>query len=263
MSVEAVNIADLGDTERAALTRLITSLADSKRLMGIRYSDWVLGAPSVEAGIAASSMTQDEWGHARLLYAMLKECGLDPKDVEHGRPDDAYASLDPLDAPFGDWAAVVAGMAVVDGALSTALQAFAEGRCAAARSRVPKMLAEEAFHVSLAAAWYRRLAASEGEGRTRLATATEAMLPPVLAWLGADDGPARTLAEAALTAPGAEQVAAFRDAVRDLLAEAGVDVDAAEPAAQWDETRGRGPGHPDPDALERARGDRNRTLLVE
>ena len=31
----------------------------------------------------------------------------------------------------------------------------------------------------------------------------------------------------------------------------------------WDEGRGRGPGHPDEEAVERARGDRNRTLFVE
>ena len=49
---DAINVDALSDGGRAALERLILSLADSKRLMGIRYSDWILGSPSVETGIA-------------------------------------------------------------------------------------------------------------------------------------------------------------------------------------------------------------------
>jgi len=208
-------------------------------------------------------MTQDEWGHARLLYAMLKDCGLDPTVIEHKRGAEEYASVDALDGPFEDWAAVVAGMVLIDGAISVALGAFAEGRCEAARTRVPKMLAEEEFHSSLGAAWYRRLTESGGEALERLQGATNTMLPPVLAWLGVDDEAAATLVAAGITTSGAEQVAAFRDGMRDLLAAAGVDVDAATPAPEIDPARGRGPGHPDEDAIERARGDRNRMLLVE
>ena len=256
-------VPDLGAPEKKALTRLMMTLADSKRLMGIRYSDWILGAPSVETGIASSSMSQDEWGHARLLYAMLKECDLDPTAVEHERAAEEYASVDVLDDSFGDWAAVVAGMVVVDGGITAVMRSFAHGRCEPARSRVPKMLAEEEFHASLGAAWYRRLAKAGGEALQRLQGATEAMLPPVMAWVGADDEAARTLTAAGIIDAGPDRLAAFRDDVRDLLAEAGVDVDAVGPATEWDAVRGRGPGHPDADAIERARGDRNRMLFVE
>ncbi len=248
---------------RAALRRLVITLADSKRLMGIRYSDWLLGAPTIETGIAASSMAQDEWGHARLLYAMLKDFGEDPVAVEHERPDEDYASVDPLDAQFPDWAAVVAGMVVVDGALSVALEGFAGGRFEPARTRVPKMLAEEEFHRSLAVAWYRRLSQASEEARSLLRAATQSMLPPLLTWLGAADEAAERMVAEGVTRPGAELVAAFRTAVGPLLSEAQVDVDAFEPAGEWDPRRGRGPGHPDGEALERARGDRNRMLFVE
>ena len=249
---------------RAALRRLVLSLADSKRLMGIRYSDWLLGAPSLEAGIAASSMCQDEWGHARLLYAMLKDLGEDPAAVEHERPDGAYASVDALDAPFADWAAVVAGMVLVDGALSVVLESFSRGSYEPASSRVPKMLSEEEFHRSLGVAWYRRLAgSSSAEALGLLRKATEAMLPVMLAWVGARDESAVRLVEAGVVGPASELKSGFIESVRDVVSLAGVDVDAALPSAGWDAARGRGPGHPDADALERARGDRNRALLVE
>lgn len=248
---------------RVALRRLILTLADSKRLMGIRYSDWLLGAPSIETGIAASSMAQDEWGHARLLYAMLKDLDLDPLTFEHDRPAGEYASVGALDAPFRDWAAVVAAMVVVDGGLSAMLRAFAGGAYEAARGRVPKMLAEEEFHASLATAWYRRLAGASHEARTLLTDATEKMLPPVIAWLGTADAPDEAIVAAGVIAPADARLDLFRKAVGELLAEAGVDIAATRGATDWDESRGRTTGAPDEEAVERARGDRNRALFVE
>ncbi len=263
MSSEGFDVQSLSEGTVQAVNRLVLTLADSKRLMGIRYSDWLLGAPTLETGIAASSMAQDEWGHARLLYAMLKELGEDPVAAEHERPDAAYASIDALDVAFPDWAAVVAGMVVVDRALDVALEAFSRGRFDPARNRVPKMLSEEEFHRSLGDAWYRRLAAASDEATGLLRGATLSMLPPTLAWLTAGDEAGRAVEAAGITAPGQELVATFRDATRELLALVGVDVDGVAPAEEWDPLRGRGPGHPDPDALERARGDRNRVLFVE
>lgn len=259
LTVEAMD-----DATRSALRRLVLSLADGKRLMGIRYSDWLLGAPSIETGIAASSMCQDEWGHARLLYAMLKDLGEDPTAVEHERPAEAYASVDPLDTPFSDWAAVVAGMVLVDGALTVVLESFSRGRFEPATTRVPKMLSEEEFHRSLGLAWYRRLAESGSEeAKSLLRDATEAFLPSTLAWVGAADDNAQTLVGAGIIEDGPRMAAAFRESVRDVVAAVGVAIDDVDPASAWDPVRGRGPGHPDPDAVERARGDRNRMLLVE
>ncbi len=254
---------NLGPEDRTALIRLVLTLADSKRLMGIRYSDWLLGAPSVETGIATSSMAQDEWGHARLLYAMLKELDVDPEPIEHDRQASEYASVAALDEEAPDWAALVAMMALADAAIATVLGSFAEGAFETARSRVPKMLAEERFHASLAAAWFRRLAASEGEARPLLERAVERMLPGLLAWAGADDESARRLVDAGVIASADERLTVFRDGVRDLLAEIDVDVDAVEPDADWDVERGRTGGQPAEEAVARARGDLNRALFVE
>lgn len=260
---EALDVSTLDADGRKALERLILTLADSKRLMGIRYSDWLLGAPSIETGIATSSMAQDEWGHARLLYAMLKDLDVDPVPVEHDRAPADYASVGALDEEMPDWASLVAAMCLVDGALSTVLRSFAEGAFEPARSRVPKMLAEEEFHDSLGAAWFKRLSRSGGEARTFLTRATGSMLPPVLAWVGADDAAARAMVDAGVIAPASDRVAAYRDHVRDVAALLGVDVDTVEPDSSWDEARGRTEGHPDVHAVERARGDRNRALFVE
>jgi phenylacetate-CoA oxygenase PaaI subunit len=244
------------------LIRHIITLADSKRILGIRYSGWLLGAPSIETGIAASSMAQDEWGHARLLYAMLKDVGVDPAPVERDRPAAEYASLDPLDDPLADWAAVVAAMVAVDTALSVALESFSEGSFEPARSRIPKMLMEEAFHRDLGQAWFRRLASGSAEATERLAASLHRMLPRTLAWLEPDDEPFRALLGAGIVTNGAEE--RFWTHYEAMFEGVGVSRASVKPdRSGWDETRSRGSGHPDPEAVEQARGDKNRALLVE
>ncbi|MEK9499651.1 1,2-phenylacetyl-CoA epoxidase subunit PaaC [Gaopeijia maritima] len=258
----ALNAADLDDTLRADLRRLIVSLADTKRILGIRYSDWLLGAPSIETGIAASGMTQDEWGHARLLYALLKDFDEDPGPVEHDRDPSAYACCDALDAPADDWADVVAFMAVVDNALTIVLEGLAEGTYEPASGRASKMIAEEGFHGEMAAAWVRRLAAGSVEARQRVAAACAGVLPRTLAWMAPDDEPARRLAEAGILPAAETMLARFTERHGALLAGAGVDMPEPD-RSDWDGARGRGPGHPGLEAVERARGDRNRELFVE
>ncbi len=246
------------------LARHILSLADSKRLLGIRYSDWLLGSPSIETGIAASSMAQDEWGHARLLYSMLRDFGFDPFAVEHERPAGRYYSLPALDGEFADWAALTAAVVVVDGALETALESLGAGGFALARSRVPKMLAEEEHHRHFGAAWFERLAAAGGEGADRLRAGVDAMLPSTLAWLLPGDDLYESLAANDKVWPEERVRERYADRVSPALAAVGRRFeDACPDRAGWDSERRRGPGSPAEEAVERARGDRNRSLFVE
>ena len=258
------SVDDLGAAERAALRRLIVGLADSKRLLGIRFSDWLLGAPSIEAGIAASSMAQDEWGHARLIYAMLKDFGEDPKEIEHDRAAEAYASMPALDVEFADWADVVAAMVVVDGALTAVMAGFSEGRYESAGSRVPKMLGEEEFHRDMALAWLRRMAGASPAGRARMTEALNNMLPSAMEWMAPGDESSATLAAAGLAASSADCLARYAETWAGPLSALGVTLPAA-PAVSggWDADRGRGAGTPDEEAIQRARGDLNRMLFVE
>ncbi|MDH3223025.1 MAG: phenylacetate-CoA oxygenase subunit PaaI [Gemmatimonadota bacterium] len=251
-------------SDPAPFARHLLSLADTKRILGIRYSDWLLGAPSIETGIAASAMAQDEWGHARLLYSMLKDFGFDPFEIEHERPAARYYSAPALDQPLEDWAGVVAAVAVVDRALEVALESLSQGSFELARSRVPKMLAEEEFHRSFGDAWFRRLSEAGGEARKRLESHVGAMLPSTLAWLAPDDGPYAELASEGLVRSSEEVRERFDQAFAHLAGAIGIDAGAVEPdRSGWDEMRRRGPGAPAEDAVERARGDRNRALFVE
>lgn len=258
------SVDELTADERAALRRFIVSLADTKRLLGIRFSDWLLGAPSIETGIAASSMAQDEWGHARLIYAMLKDFGEDPKDVEHDRPAEAYANAPALDREFTDWAEVIAAMVVVDGAISAMLTGFSEGSYESARSRVPKMLGEEEFHRDMGLAWLRRMDGSSPEGRARMAEALMGMLGSTMEWMAPGDEMSEVLAKAGLVSSSADTLARFRDVYATPFAKLGVELPASVGVSEsWDAARGRGAGAPEEEAVQRARGDLNRMLFVE
>lgn len=266
--------AGLPEDARAALRALLLALADSKRVLGLRYSDRMLGAPTLEAGIAASSMAQDEWGHARLTYALLGDFGDEPKALEHERAAAEYHSHPVLDAGFGSWADMIAAGLLVDTALAVQYSALADSRYSPAHNRVQKMLDEERFHFQYAAGWTRRMATVPGV-REELAASLRRYLPEALRWLGDDDAPAarRLVEEGLVTAGPTELRARFLARVAPLLAETGLAEDAGLTAAGkyagslewegWDQATRRAGGSLDETTASRARGDKNRALLLE
>jgi phenylacetate-CoA oxygenase PaaI subunit len=269
--------AELGDESRDALRSLILSLADSKRVLGLRYSDRMLGAPTLEAGIAASSMAQDEWGHARLTYAMLGDFGDDPKALEHERPAADYRSHPALDEGFGSWSDFIACMLLVDTALAAQYGALVGSRYAPAQNRVQKMLDEERFHFQYAAGWTRKIA-SVAELRDELAASLARYLAPALHWLGDDSAaPLRLLADEGLLAADPSGVRArFLARVGPLLDETGLAAGLGIARdgegwtyggslhwAGWDAATRRSGGSLDEVTAARARGDKNRALLMD
>jgi phenylacetate-CoA oxygenase PaaI subunit len=265
--------AELPGDARAALRALILTLADSKRVLGLRYSDRMLGAPTLEAGIAASSMAQDEWGHARLTYALLGDFGDEPKALEHERPAAEYRSHPALDAGFGSWADMIAVGLLVDTALAVQYSALVDSRYSPAHNRVQKMLDEERFHFQYAAGWTRRMA-TVPEVRAELAASLRRYLPEALRWLGDDAAPGtrRLVEEGLVTAGPAELRARFLARVAPVLAETGLAEDAGLAGGEyagtlewggWDEGTRRAGGSLDEATAARARGDKNRALLLE
>lgn len=268
----------LPEDARAALRDLVLCLADAKRVLGLRLSDRMLGAPTLEAGIAASSMAQDEWGHARLTYALLGDFGDDPKALEHDRPASEYRSPAALDRPLGSWPETIAALLLLDTALSVQYAALLDSRYAPVHNRVQKLLDEERFHFQYAAGWTRQIAAAPSL-RAELAEAFARHLPEALRWLGRDDAPAaRRLAEEGLVrgTPAALR-ARFLARVGPVLAEAGAaealglspGEDGAWTCARepdwsgWDDATRRPGGSLDEETAARARGDRNRAMRMD
>lgn len=254
---------------RDAVRDLILALADSKRLLGMRYGQWILGAPELEASIACAAMAQDEWGHARLFYALLKDFGEDVDALEHGREPGEYASMEALDREPDDWFAVVALNALVDAALAVQCEALRGSSYAPLAQRVGKLLDEERFHAAHGAAWFRRLARAGGGAREALAGAAEAVLPGVLRWFGPDSERARLVTGAGVVdAAGGALRGRYLEQIGSLLAELGgrsAALGAHAPSFDgFDEARRRtSPGGPDAATVARIRGDKNRQFLLD
>lgn len=271
------NASQLPPDLRTPLCDLILMLADSKRVLGLRYSDRMLGAPTLEAAIAASSMAQDEWGHARLTYALLGDLGEDPKTLEHERPGTEYRSMPALDRRFESWSDMIATGLLLDTALSVQYGALLESRYAPVHNRVQKLLDEERFHFQYAAGWARRIAAVP-ELRPELAAALGRRVPEALRWLGHDDAPAtHRLVEEGIVR---EEPSALRGRLlarigpvlgeTGLAGELGIMQDEGEWTFSqqldwtgWEPATRRDAGSLDEETASRARGDKNRALLMD
>lgn len=244
---------------------LILVLADSKRLLGMRYAEWILGAPELEAGIACASMAQDEWGHGRLLYSLLKDFGDDTDQIEHGREAADYRSIEVLDSAPRDWLELIAVNALVDAALSVQLEALRESSHQPLRQRVGKMLDEEVFHAQHGVAWFKRLAQGDGGAESRLQAAAAQALHGALRWFGPDAGRGMELL-------GAGVVTASPNALRERYLERGAPLLSAARVtppervdfSNFDEVTRRTRGSaPDADTIKHIRGDKNRIYLMD
>lgn len=270
---------ELSDGARQALRDLILTLADCKRVLGIRYSDWMLGAPTLESGIAASSMAQDEWGHGRLTYALLPAFGDDATVLEHERNGTDYHSFGALDHPLSSWTEMIAAALLLDTALSVQYAALLNSSYSPVRNRVQKLLDEESFHFRYATSWTRRLAASR-EVRSDLRRALTERLPEALRWFGPQDSglPQHLVAESVVSESPDVLRSLLLGRLEPVLRETEL-IDAVGLEEQdgawvysgeliwsgWDGKmrRARGSGGPDADALARIRGDKNRAFLLE
>ena len=68
---------------QACMASLVGSLADNKAALGRRYGEWAVSAPTLESAVAAAAMAQDELGHARSTYPVLKPLGAEVADEDH------------------------------------------------------------------------------------------------------------------------------------------------------------------------------------
>jgi ring-1,2-phenylacetyl-CoA epoxidase subunit PaaC len=259
------DVTDLSESVRDSTRDLILVMADSKRLLGMRYAGWILGAPELETGIACASMAQDEWGHGRLLYALLREFGEDTDRLEHGREAAEYASVEQLDRAPASWPEFVALNAFLDTALSVQFEAFRDSTWIPLRQRVEKMIEEERFHSAHGTAWIRRLAGGSAEARAEMRAAAERVVPAMATWFGPDSPRAADLVASGVADAGPDELRRrYMDRIEPLLAAIGATVDGTPDFDGFDEARRRFRTEgPDEATLRQVRGDKNRVFLMD
>ncbi len=176
-----------------SLYSLVKSLADNKQLLGMRYAEWCIAAPSLEADIAAAAMGLDDIGHSRVLYGSLRELGTADPGVEEG----VYANVPLLDKPWTDWTGFVAANAVLDTAFSLMIEALAQGNVEVLRSRLRKMMQEERYHFLHGRSWLNELQPSDATARA---------YREAVAFFGPDHGDVDQLHEQGTLASGVQDL---------------------------------------------------------
>lgn len=160
---------ELDDATRLGLQTTVIALSDTKLLLGYHYGEWTFGPPAIEAGIAACSMAQEEFGHTRLFNRILKrEFDVEIDPLNDTRTPEVFASIAFLDRAFESWADLVAANVVVDQALSLMVSAFADQRFDPIVRIADKMLLEERFHYAHAEGWVRLMEEKGGAPREAL-----------------------------------------------------------------------------------------------
>lgn len=199
-------MSDAGTGIRATLV----ALSDTKLLLGYHYGEWTFGPPAIEAGIAACSMAQEEFGHTRLLNRILdREFGVEIDPLADTRPAEAFASIAFLDRPLEHWGDVVATNLAVDQAISMEIRSFDGGGYDPLARVTGKMLLEEKFHHAHAEGWVRLLEKRGGEAREAFRASLARALRDAAAFFGPPGH------DEAVVADGAKRVA--DDALRARL----------------------------------------------
>lgn len=202
-----------------ALTGLIASLADNKYFLGRRYAEWCTAAPTLESAVAAAAMAQDEIGHARSLYPVLRDLAGRSEQVEP-ETRTAWTHVNFLGAPFSSWTDFVAANFLFDTALSCLLHAGSESSFSPLAQRARRILEEEPLHWLHGEGWTRRLASHGDAVRTALEIACGRVGPESLEWLNCADQ--RLVETQTLSMAGDDLRALFRDRVNPVLRASGL-----------------------------------------
>lgn len=168
-------------TDNKALISLITALADDEFILGYRNSEWTGIAPILEEDVAFSSMSQDEIGHARIMYDMLQELtGVKADTIAYARQPREFLSCRLVERRKLDWAYAIARQFLYDTADHVRLEALSRSQYMPLANATQKIVREEKYHLMHGDMWLRRLANLSPESRERLVAALEALWPEAL-----------------------------------------------------------------------------------
>jgi len=165
-------------------------LADTKQRVGLRTSEWVNGGPALEAAVGASAITQDELGHARSLYAMLRDFPGAPESIgaeNDLQARDTYYCPRLLNEPWPSWLDVITVNVLVDRAISIAIASAAGSTYGPLKGRIGKILQEEEFHRIFGDSWLAKLSRMNEDLRGKLQHSIKHFWNTALGWFGPDE----------------------------------------------------------------------------
>ncbi len=178
----------------------LISLADDELIVGHRHSEWLGLSPFLEEDLVMASIAQDEFGHARALYALVWPSWSERDANVVRRPADDWRSCRLAELACPVWEDALVRHLIYDVAEDLRWRdlvlRFPE---------VPGLLAlaekaeqEERYHRRHAGELFRKLGVANAEANARLQASIDWLWPEALSSFGGPGGVAEDL-EAALT----------------------------------------------------------------
>ncbi|AFO57157.1 1,2-phenylacetyl-CoA epoxidase subunit PaaC [Natrinema sp. J7-2] len=185
---DAIDRRELSAEQQAAVEELLFRLADDEFVHAERLTEWQIYAPTLESDLAIANIAQDEFGHARLWYDLLKQLGYTEPECIWERDPTKWTHSLLVERSFdaGDWGDAVLRGYLYDIAERIRLEAVADTSYAPLADRVGKALEEEAYHREHATNWLERLTADD-DGQARMQDALDELFPAALSLF--DPGP--------------------------------------------------------------------------
>ena len=156
----------------------LLALADDELIIGHRHSEWLGLSPFLEEDLTLSSIAQDEFGHARAMYALIWPAWEDREAGVTRRPAHQWRSCGLVELAGHPWERSLVRHFLYDLAeplrWTSALDRF--GHVADLANLVPTVLAEERFHARHATDLVVRLG-SDRDGATRLQPHLDELAP--------------------------------------------------------------------------------------
>jgi ring-1,2-phenylacetyl-CoA epoxidase subunit PaaC len=205
---------------------VLLALADDEICMGHWYATWIGLAPFLEEDLAATSIGQDELGHARALYALL-DPGHDGDDIRldalvYGRPPEAYRCAWLVEDPCPTWEELFVRHLLYDEAEAVRWQSLRASSLPGLGSLAERALVEEAYHTRHARSLFGRLAQGGPEARGRMEAALARLVPLAAELFEPTEHEPAALAAGVLGASSAEQYGAWRAQLDGLAEGAGL-----------------------------------------
>jgi phenylacetate-CoA oxygenase PaaI subunit len=186
------NVEELEPAVVDALRRWMMALADTKHRLGIRTSEWMNSTPALEGAVGASAITQDELGHARSYYSVLRYFPDVPEAIGFENDleaRDVYYNPQQLNESWASWLDLIVANVLLDRALQLAVAATRTSCYGPLQTRSAKILQEESYHRIFGDSWLARLAAQQDRVKGRLQDSLDSFWGTAIAWIGPDDDP--------------------------------------------------------------------------
>jgi ring-1,2-phenylacetyl-CoA epoxidase subunit PaaC len=191
---------DLSPVLAEALAQWSLAVADTKLHLGLQFSHWVTGTPALEAAVGSAAMTQDELGHARGLFTLLRTLpnapvGLDAHNDLQART--VYYAPPLLQQRWEQWLDIIVANVLLDRALHITIAATVGSAFAPLAGLAGKIVQEESFHRTYGDTWFTRLASKDQRIRTELQSSVDRLWALTTIWLGPPSDAASDLLEKA------------------------------------------------------------------